>query len=277
MQDLSPEMAKAVRRFEPIETEGLTLYPICVKDIDRFTVARSAIEFMQQSLPVALLSKPLLQAYYTLELDAAVNGQPGGGLFYKSILFLLLALRAGDGLPDEQRMELVNFELKENDPTRLKSVLIFVNGEVKRITPMQFQRLRPILAAQNGIELLSENANPELVQAERDLAEMNAPKLQYRIDALKATVATLSGADESDMEEWPILKLLLRRDAVQRLVGYIVCNVAEAQGAKWKHGNPYPSPLYDREIDYCGGLIDMSTFAGGAGMRAVQNAGNQTT
>lgn len=277
MQDLSPEMAKAVRRFEPIETEGLTLYPICVKDIDRFTVARSAIEFMQQSLPVALLSKPLLQAYYTLELDAAVNGQPGGGLFYKSILFLLLALRAGDGLPDEQRMELVNFELKENDPTRLKSVLIFVNGEVKRITPMQFQRLRPILAAQNGIELLSENANPELVQAERDLAEMNAPKLQYRIEALKATVATLSGEDESDMEEWPILKLLLRRDAVQRLVGYIVCSVAEAQGAKWKHGNPYPSPLYDREIDYCGGLIDMSTFAGGAGMRAVQNAGNQTT
>ena len=57
MQDLSPEMAKAVRRFEPIETEGLTLYPICVKDIDRFTVARPAIEFMQQSLPVALLSK----------------------------------------------------------------------------------------------------------------------------------------------------------------------------------------------------------------------------
>ena len=277
MQDLSPEMAKAVRRFEPIETEGLTLYPICVKDIDRFTVARTAIEFMQQSLPVALLSKPLLQAYYTLELDAAVNGQPGGGLFYKSILFLLLALRAGDGLPDEQRMELVNFELKENDPTRLKSVLIFVNGEVKRITPMQFQRLRPILAAQNGIELLSENATPELGQAERDLAEMNAPKLQYRIDALKATVATLSGADESDMEEWPILKLLLRRDAVQRIVGYIVCSVAEAQGAKWKHGNPYPSPLYDREIDYCGGLIDMSTFAGGAGMRAVQNAGNQTT
>lgn len=277
MQDLSPEMAKAVRRFEPIETEGLTLYPICVKDIDRFTVARPAIEFMQQSLPVALLSKPLLQAYYTLELDAAANGQPGGGLFYKSILFLLLALRAGDGLPDEQRMELVNFELKENDPTRLKSVLIFVNGEVKRITPMQFQRLRPILAAQNGIELLSENANPELVQAERDLAEMNAPKLQYRAETLKATVASFSGADESEMEDWPILKLLLRRDAVQRLVGYIVCSVAEAQGAKWKHGNPYPSPLYDREIDYCGGLIDMSTFAGGAGMRAVQNAGNQTT
>lgn len=277
MQDLSPEMAKAVRRFEPIETEGLTLYPICVKDIDKFTVARPAIEFMQQSLPVALLSKPLLQAYYTLELDAAANGQPGGGLFYKSILFLLLALRAGDGLPDEQRMELVNFELKENDPTRLKSVLIFVNGEVKRITPMQFQRLRPILAAQNGIELLSENANPELVQAERDLAEMNAPKLQYRVEMLKATVASFSGADESEMEDWPILKLLLRRDAVQRLVGYIVCSVAEAQGAKWKHGNPYPSPLYDREIDYCGGLIDMSTFAGGAGMRAVQNAGNQTT
>lgn len=277
MQDLSLEMAKAVRRFEPIETEGLTLYPIQVKDIDEFTTARPAIEFMQQSLPVAMLSKPLLQSYYTLELDASKTGQSGSGLFYKCILFLLLAMRVGNGLPAEKRIELVDLELQANDPTRLKSVLIFVNGEVKRITPMQFQRLRPILAAQNGIELVSENANPELVQAERDLAEMNAPKLQYRIDALKATVATLSGADESDMEEWPILKLLLRRDAVQRLVGYITCSFAESQGGKWKHGNPFPSPLYDREIDYCGGLIDMSTFAGGAGMRAVQNAGNQTT
>ena len=277
MQDLSPEVARAIRRFEPIETEGLTLYPIRVKDIIEFTIARPAIEFMQQSLPVALLSKPLLQAYYQMELDAAANGQPGSGNFYKSILFLLLALRAGDGLSAEKRMELVDIEPDENNPMRLKSVLIFVGGEVKRITPMQFQRLRPILAAQNGIELVSENANPELVQAERDLAEMNAPKLQYRVETLKATIATFSGADEADMEEWPILKLLLRRDAVQRLVGYITCSFAEAQGGKWKHGNPYPSPLYDREIDYCGGLIDMSTFAGGAGMRAVQNAGNQTT
>lgn len=277
MQDLSLEMEKAVRRFEPIETEGLTLYPIQVKDIDEFTTARPAIEFMQQSLPVAMLSKPLLQAYYTLELDAAKNGQPGSGLFYKCILFLLLAMRVGNGLPSEKRIELVDLELQANDPTRLKSVLIFANGEVKRITPMQFQRLRPILAAQNGIELVSENANPELVQAERDLAEMNAPKLQYRVETLKATIATFSGADEADMEEWPILKLLLRRDAVQRLAGYITCSFAEAQGGKWKHGNPFPSPLYDREIDYCGGLIDMSTFAGGAGMRAVQNAGNQTT
>lgn len=277
MQDLSLEMAKAVRRFEPIETEGLTLHPIQVKDIDEFTTARPAIEFMQQSLPVAMLSKPLLQAYYTLELDAAKNGQPGSGLFYKCILFLLLAMRVGNGLPSEKRIELVDLELQANDPTRLKSVLIFANGEVKRITPMQFQRLRPILAAQNGIELVSENANPELVQAERDLAEMNAPKLQYRVETLKATIATFSGADEADMEEWPILKLLLRRDAVQRLAGYITCSFAEAQGGKWKHGNPFPSPLYDREIDYCGGLIDMSTFAGGAGMRAVQNAGNQTT
>ena len=186
-------------------------------------------------------------------------------------------MRVGNGLPSEKRIELVDLELQANDPTRLKSVLIFVNGEVKRITPMQFQRLRPILAAQNGIELVSENANPELVQAERDLAEMNAPKLQYRVETLKATIATFSGADEADIEEWPILKLLLRRDAVQRLAGYITCSFAEAQGGKWKHGNPFPSPLYDREIDYCGGLIDMSTFAGGAGMRAVQNAGNQTT
>lgn len=87
MQDLSLEMAKAVRRFEPIETEGLTLYPIQVKDIDEFTTARPAIEFMQQSLPVTLLSKPLLQSYYTLELDAAKPDSPEAGFSTSAFCF----------------------------------------------------------------------------------------------------------------------------------------------------------------------------------------------
>lgn len=55
---------------------------------------------------------------------------------------------------------------------RLKAVEFTVDGEeTHRVTPVQFQRLREIAAAQNGIELASPEANPELIEAQRELAK----------------------------------------------------------------------------------------------------------
>ena len=62
-------MAK-IRRYSPIETDGITLYPITVGEYDAFDQARPAIEFVQQSLPVAYVSMPLLQAFYAIEIKS---------------------------------------------------------------------------------------------------------------------------------------------------------------------------------------------------------------
>lgn len=278
MNDLSYSMVRAINRYEAIEAEGVTLYPIRVSEFSEFLMARPAIEFLQQSLPVTLISKPLLQAFYQMDFDAAAKEEQGTGLFFRSILFLLLALRAGDGLSPEDRLGLVYLLTDENNQKKLRSIRIQLESDrYADISPVQFQRLRPILAAQNGIELVSENANPELVQAEKDLAEMKAPKLRYELESVKASISLISGVSETEMDDWPILRFNRQKDAVTRMLGYLNCGMAEAQGAKWQHGNPFPSPLYDREIDYCGGVIDMASFAGGAGMRAVQNAGSKTT
>lgn len=278
MNDLSYSMVRAIDRYQTIEVEGLHLYPIRVMELDEFMLARPAIEFLQQSLPVTLISKPLLQAFYQMDFDAAAKGEPGTGLFFRSLLFLLLALRAGEGKSAEERLGLVSILPDERNQRKLKSVRIQTGSRTfADITPIQFQRLRPILAAQNGIELVSESANPELVQAEKDLAEMKAPKLRYEAASVKASISLISGISDVEMDEWPVLRFQRQKDAVVRMMGYLNCGMAEAQGAKWPHGNPYPSPLYDREIDYCGGVIDMASFAGGAGMRAVKNAGSKTT
>lgn len=277
MNGLPLNMVQAISQYKPIEAEGLTLYPIRVREFEAFSMTRAAIEFMQQSLPVALMSKPLLQAFYTLECEAAVQEKPSVGLLYQSILFLILAMRVGEGKVLGERMEHAKICCGENDPLMLDAVLIEDGGRMVRVTPVQFQRLRPIMAAQNGIELVSENANPELVQAERDLAEMNAPKLDYRLDSMMASIALMTGEDEAEMYDWPILKLTRRKEALQRMMGYLVCSIAESQGAKWKGGNPFPSPLFAKEDNGSGGMIAMESFAGGAGMRAVQNAGNRTT
>ena len=97
MNDLSYSMVRAIDRYQTIEVEGLHLYPIRVMELDEFMLARPAIEFLQQSLPVTLISKPLLQAFYQMDFDAAAKGEPGTGLFFRSLLFLLPALRAGEG------------------------------------------------------------------------------------------------------------------------------------------------------------------------------------
>ena len=277
MNGLPLSMVQAVSQYEPIWAEGLRLFPIRVREFETFSMARAAIEFMQQSLPVALMSKPLLQAFYTLEFEAAAQGKPSVGLLYQSILFLILAMRVGEDKETGERMKYARICPKESDPRVLDAIIIGNERRTLRVTPVQFQRIRPILAAQNGIELVSENANPELVQAERDLAEMNAPKLDYRLESMMASIALVSGADEAEMYDWPILKLMRRKEALQRMMGYLVCGVAEAQGAKWKGRNPFPSPLFSKEDNGSGGVIAMENFAGGAGMRAVQNAGNRTT
>ena len=161
-----------------------------------------------------------------------------------------------------------------DDPGRLKALRFVLRGEgTAEITPIVFHRLRPILAAQNGIALVSESANPDLVQAERDIAEAKGPKLNGTLDDLIAAIAVLSGADEGEIEDWPIRKLLNRKQALDRAFRFLVCGIGETQGTKWKGGNPYPSIFYDRPQTDSVALISMDQFAGGQGLRAMQSQG----
>lgn len=273
MNDIPVSIQKAIRRNEPITAEGLTLYPIRVAEMEEFQTARPALDVMQQALPVRFLSMPLLQAYYEMDAEAIAEGRPKPGLFYRALLFLALSLRLGEG--DEAPRRVLRFvpRMFPEDPKRLKAVNFIVSGEVfSSITPAQFQRLRPILAAQNGIELESDDANPELVQAERDLAQANAPKLDYSAEALIEAVAALTGTDEAEIDQWPIRKLLAREKALSRALGYIVCGVGEMQGARWKSGNPYPSPIFARKRDgTSAALMPIESFAGGAALEAVRH------
>lgn len=245
---ISQSIERACRRYEEVQAEGLTLYPILVEEMETFELARPGIDIVQQSLPVAYAVMPLLAAYYKMEYDAMERGEETVGLLSRALLMLALSLRLGRGKALDERLKAFRCKVDTKDPSRLTAVEFVLHGEeLWRITPVQFQYLREIIAAQNGIELTPPEANPELVEAQRELAEMNGgAKLSGDLWERVATVAALEHAEEEDIESWPVLKLQTKAKTWQRILGYMTCTIAEARGTQWKRGNPWPSLFYDR-------------------------------
>lgn len=270
---ISDEQNRAISRYEPLAAEGFTFYPITVEEYDLFLIGRSGLEVMQQSLPAEYLSLPFLSALYKLDYNAIKEGKSSTGLFSRVLVFLALALRLGYGKPIEERQSLFKIAANPKDLSELKAVKFVIDGEEREITPLMFHRLRPILAAQNGIELYSESANPELIEAEQELAARNSEQLKIEVRSLISTVASLSHTDEREIYGWAIVKLLDRQRVYQRLLGYVLCGLAETQGASWKGGNPYPNPFYDKISDKSSAVLSLQEFAGGNGIKAIQNAG----
>lgn len=276
MSELPYAIQKAVNKYKSIEVDGMTFYPILVDEYEAFLAARPGIEVMQQALPTRLVSLPLLSALYMVDYDAASEGNEPSGLFQRALLFLALSLRLGEGQDMNERLKRFRLIVDKDNPSKLKAVRFTVGDETFDLSPVQFARLRPILAAQNGVELEADDANPELVQAERDIQSQNAPELDMRLEDLISAVALLSGADEAEVYDWPILKLDRRKDAASRLINYVTCSINEGAGCKWKGGNPVPSLWFNR-TKKSSALVALSDFANGAGQKAVSNPGVQVS
>ena len=254
---------KACARYKPIETHGLTLYPIKVLNYTEFLIAKAAIEVMHQSLPVAMMRVPLLSALYQMDYEAILNDEPPSGLFSRSLLALALSLRLGEGESVETRMRMFEVAIDRENPAKLLRLrFIDGNGNEQEITPAAYSELRKIIAAQNGVKLESDLANPNLVQAEKDM-QSAAMTLDPNIDDLICAVSSLSGVEESEIDEWPILKLNKRAESYRRILDYIVCGVGEASGTTWKEGNPTPHPFFAKLRNGSGVLPAMGGRADG--------------
>lgn len=269
MNGLPPDIVRQINKYQPVKIEGMTLYPVTVDEYADFSFCAPALGYMQQSLPVALLSKPILTAFYELELDEAQafirdgdNGLPKAALFTRCLISLILALRLGVGEPIEQRLDRARVSESKKG---LKAIVFRGNdGEAITVTPTQFTKLRPVIAAQNGIEIPPITANPELVEADRDVRMANAPQLDMKIEDKITFAALTCGADEAEVYEWPILKFERRTAIAERTLDFLIYGIGEKSGmVKYKEGNPYPSPYFARKYK-SRGMIALSDFRKGA-------------
>lgn len=276
MQQLPKKYTKLIDQYKPIEVEGFTLYPFRVENYEEYMVASQAIGYMQQKLPIELMSIPLLSAFFKMDVQRALNKETPTGLYTSAAVAIVLALRLAkddeDVLKTCERLMPVT---AQDDPTQLK-MLAITNADrtevIKTITPVQFAILRPIIAAQNGIEIPDELDNPELVQAEQDLAEKKAPKLKVQHSDLIQAAAFLTGTEEEEIYGWAVLKLTRRLASARRVMDYMICAISESNGASWKGGNPAPHPFFDRIKEGSDALIGLDKVAGGRAMQAVQES-----
>lgn len=230
--------ANEVRENKEIEFNGLTFYPLTVRDFSLYRSAAAAFELMQASLPPKLARLSWCQCLD--EMDKLGKGSA----FLDPVLNVLAKalrlerIRLPDGAYGYQISTL------RRDETLLG---IYIREHQTVLTIPMMDEVRQIIAAQNGYQIPDESWNPELVAAEQYLSSTNTPKLDVEIEAWVYSVAANTGKDSDELWNWPIRKFRGYDRAIERKLGYQIYTLAQAVGlTKFEKGPPYPTWKFDR-------------------------------
>lgn len=251
------ERKARIRKGLPIEALGLQFFPITMADYEEFLECKSVLAIRMTSLAKAnieYLSMPFLSVLWAIELDSIMQTGKAVGFFERIIRLLYLSLR----LEYDSEKAFNNIYCEQNNPRNLFYIEVTqTDGQPVKISPMDFQqKIRPLLAEQNGIELPDESETPEIVKTENDLQQDGGNKLKYDLDTLLASVANASGVRECEMYCWSVIEFERRKQAIERKVNYTIYAQAEMSGmVKFQKGNPYLSWCLDRAENISSALI----------------------
>ena len=239
------ERKSKIRHGEPIECLGLTFYPITVARYEEFLELKNAWIVRLSSLPLQYAIKPFLSALWALDLDTFEKSGKVVGFFARVIQLLYLSLRLE--YKTEDAFKAIYYQ--HDNPKELLYIEVTQDDNTVKITPQDFTAyIHLIVAEQNGLELPDESFNPEIVEAEQQMANEASKKnpLIFDTDTLIASVAYLSHLTEKELDEWTILQFEHRIKAIERDKRYMLYGQAELSGmVKFPKGNPYSSWCYD--------------------------------
>ncbi|MBR0319848.1 MAG: hypothetical protein IIX10_02220 [Clostridia bacterium] len=247
-----------VLKDEPIEVHGLKIYALPMSAYIDWLNCRSFLLARQAKFPVSYSSMTYLEAVFALDIDCLKRTGKLAGWMQAILHCIALSLGLQKDSVDKEEITITTDETGE----RLKSILVKRHGmNDVHITPGQFNNLRKTIAWAQGDDLPDESLNDELLEAEQEIAGRNAPRLDYNLTSLKASVALACGKRIMDVDKWSILEFEEMRKAIDRSKKHLLCAIASAQGAKWDGGNPHPSWCYDR-IAGSGALVSGERFKG---------------
>lgn len=266
-----------IRRGEPIRECGLDWFPVTMDHYEDFIQCRDALSLRLSSLPVRYMGMDYLSAVFALELAAIKNPDApgrGGGLFFRLMRLVGLSLRIE--MTSKRINESIYYRVSGRDDIAIDSMTFEQTGAdgetlTAKITPFQFSsQIRPLLAAQNQIELPDEADNSDLIADydKKRKIESRGISLKTDLDDLVSAVAYKSGVADAEIMKWNVRDFENRRRAIERDTKYRLYAGAELGGmVSFKHGNPYPSWCFDAADDTLGTLefTELSKTLQGAG------------
>ena len=223
---------------------ALFTYPIKVYDYERFAEAKSCLTIMQKALPVEYMQMPYLHML-------ALVSTEGNNLMAKLSTVLSLALHL-----DEEQIRL------RTDDGKLSLVFVSsANEPIETVSALRFSALRRQIAEQNHVELPNEQANLEILQSERDMAEANSLGLVTDFQSLFFSVATICHLSTAEVMDMTIYEFEERYRAASRIMNYQIYKQAEMSGmVSFKGGSPFPSWCFDKKDDGLHGTIPLADF-----------------
>lgn len=256
---LSTDMKIAIEDGAPIQKYGLTFFPITMRHYEKFMHCKSVLLLRQSTLPAAYAGMSFLSAVYALEMESIRKTGAPTGMMNRLCTLMCMALK----IPEEEIGERFRFRMDENNPESLLDIRIAQGQAEAVVMPAQFNVIRRILAAQNGEELPDEAENAELIQAEYDM-QTAENDFAYDPETVIASVAHSMHRCTKEIRDWTIREFELQKDAHNRALYFVVNAIAEGYGAKWKHGNPYPSWHTERKRRNAA-LLDARQWESGLG------------
>lgn len=257
LHTLPREKRLRIRRGEPIEECGLTLYPIRMDHYEDFLQCKDALSLRLSSLPARIAAMDYMSAVFALELEAIqgkTSAKETGGLFFRLMRLFGLALRKD--MNAETINESIYYRSGGADSIQIDHFDLSQDGRPPvRITPFEFSTiLRPLIAVQNAIDLPDEAENADLVEANEIKKRLGGGvPLKMDMDDLVSSVAYLSRVSDAEIMEWSVRDFENRQRAIDRAQRYMIYTQAEMSGmVSFKNGNPYPSWRYDTADDSLG-------------------------
>ena len=252
-QEIHPFSNKdaAILKYEPIEWNGLVLYPIRVADYNKWQALKPVLVLRQGTLPAVYACMTYLQCVWALQFDAYERGDASRGTWNMLACLVFLSLR----LSDEDIIQPIG---NPEDPRSITAMRIIKDGEAHDISVMEFTALRRLIAEQNGAELPDEADNPDLIEAANDISNSKDAGLNYDFSDMLTSVASAMKIRRAEILDWTIKEFDDVMRSIRRRYGYLLASIAESNGAKFSHGNPYPTWIFDKSKDEYAGLISLN-------------------
>lgn len=259
--NVATQYSEELRAFHPIAFKGLDFYPLTVKHFALYQNAKPAMELMLSTLPIRYVRYSWIQALLALDLEAQEEQKKTG--FFTSILLLLDCALHTDLLHDSKSL----IPVQAKDGTFGALVVRQPGKEATVLAESDFSEVREILAAQNNYTIPDENWNPELVRAQaylrdRESGSVSGGSLEDAVFALAAATGQRAG----EIWDWPIREFLQMQSAVDRRLRFQLYTAAELSGqVKFKHGNPYPTWIWEQTGKLPRGFTSIQELDEGAG------------